>query len=35
MEGKYRDDYEENDESSDESQIDFLKKKQRELITSN
>lgn len=34
MEGKYRDDYEENDESSDESQIDFLKKKQRELITS-
>ncbi len=34
MEEKYRNDYEENDESADESQIDFLKKKQRELITS-
>ena len=34
MEEKYKNDYEENDESTDESQIDFLKKKQRELITS-
>ena len=34
MEEKYRNDYEENDDSTDESQIDFLKKKQRELITS-
>jgi len=34
MEEKYRDDYEETDESADGSQIDFLKKKQRELITS-
>lgn len=34
MEEKYRDDFEENDELTDESQIDFLKKKQRELITS-
>ena len=34
MAEKYRDDFEENDELTDESQIDFLKKKQRELITS-
>lgn len=34
MELKYREDYEETDESTEESQIDFLKKKQRELITS-
>ncbi len=34
MEEKYKNDYEEDDESTDKSQIDFLKKKQRELITS-
>jgi len=34
MKEKYINDYEEHDESTDESQIDFLKKKQRELITS-
>lgn len=34
MEDKYKNDYEEVDESTDESQIDFLKKKQRELLTS-
>jgi uncharacterized protein with ParB-like and HNH nuclease domain len=34
MTEKYKNDYEEEDASIDESQVDFLKKKQRELITS-
>lgn len=34
MNEKYKNDYEENDDSVDESQVEFLKKKQRELITS-
>ena len=34
MTEKYKNDYEEDDDSIDESQVDFLKKKQRELITS-
>lgn len=34
MEESYKNDYENNDESTDISQIDFLMKKQRELITS-
>lgn len=34
MEENYKNDFEDNDESNDNSKINFLKKKQRELITS-